>query len=201
MTEAAVKANRHSDIIVREVVLCGTRDIMFDRYAGDNDTKLEPWQKLYLEPGDSRVIGLPAANIMSALSAHNTNSFPKRLRDKRKFKDICNACLSFVEIDPQFIPFLRDGKPIVFGKFAKDRDATSGVYVTYNVARLDKGIPNPKVRPALPLPWSLAFKLTIYPNKEIQEQEIINLFEDGGRAVGLGTFRGLYGKFIVEKWA
>lgn len=201
MANGAVKINKHTDVIEREVILCGTRDIMFDRYAGDNDTRLEPWQKFYLEPGDSRVIGLPAANIMSALSAHNTNSFPKRLRDKRKFKDICNACLSFVEIDPQFIPILRDGKPIVFGKFDKDRDATSGAYVTHNVARLDKGIPNPKTRPVLPLPWAIMFKLTIYPNKEIQEQEILNLFEGGGRAVGLGTFRGMYGKFVVEKWA
>jgi hypothetical protein len=197
---AVVKVNRHTDSITREVVLCGTRDIMFDRYAGDNDTKLEPWQKLYLEPGESRVIGLPAVNIMSFLSAHNTNSAPKRLRDKRKYKDICNACLSFVEIDPQFIPFVRDAKPVVFGKLDGDVDKLSGCFVHYSVARLDKGIPNPKRRIVLPLPWTLAFKLTIHPNKEIQEQEILNLFEDGGRALGLGTFRGLYGKFIVESW-
>src|ERR1700737_4340519 len=60
---AAVKINRHADVIERDVILSGTTDIMFDRYAGDNDTQLEPWQKLYLEPGDSRVIGLPAVNI------------------------------------------------------------------------------------------------------------------------------------------
>ena len=114
-----VKLNRHTDIITRKVSICGTRDVMFDRYAGDNSTKLEPWQKLYLQPGDSRIIGLPAANIMSFLSAHNTNSAPKRLRDKRKYKDIANACLSFVEIEENFIPFLRDEKPIKFGKFEK----------------------------------------------------------------------------------
>jgi hypothetical protein len=90
---------------------------MFDRYAGDNQTKLEPSQKLYLSPGGSPVIGLPATNIMSLLSAHNTNSAPKRLRDKRKYKDIANACLSYVTIGPSFIPFLRNGKPIEFGSF------------------------------------------------------------------------------------
>jgi len=42
--------------------------------------------------------------------------------------------------------------------------------------------------------------LSIFPNREIQEQEILNLFDEGGRALGLGTFRGLYGKFIVENW-
>lgn len=187
---SAVKINKPTDVITREVTLCGTKPIMFDRYAGDNSTRLDPWQKLYLEPGDSRVIGIPAANIMSFLSAHNTNSAPKRLRDKRKYKDIANACLSFVEIGEDFIPLLRDGKPIVFGMLDKDIDPVSGVWIHRSVARLDKGIPNPKERPVVPLPWSIKFTLRLFPNREIQEQEIINLFD----------FRGLFGKFIVESW-
>lgn len=195
-----VKINKPTDIIERRVVLCGTKPIMFDRYAGDNTTKLESWQKLYLEPGDSRVIGIPAANIMSFLSAHNTNSAPKRLRDKRRYKDIANACLSFVEIGEDFIPLLRDGKPIVFGRLQNDIDPLSGIWIHRSVARLDKGIPNPKERPVVPLPWSVSFTLRLFPNREIQEQEIINLFDEGGRALGLGTFRGLFGKFYVESW-
>lgn len=197
---AAVKINSKTDIITRSIRLCGIKPIMFDRYAGDNNTKLEPWQKFYMEPGDSRVIGIPAANIMSFLSAHNTNSAPKRLRDKRKYKDIANACLSFVEIVEDFIPLMRDGKPIIFGKFDGDRDPISGAYIHRSVARLDKGIPNPKERPVIPCPWYIDFQMRLYPNREIQEQEIINLFDEGGRALGLGTFRGLFGKFIVEKW-
>ena len=174
---------------------------MFDRYAGNNQTKLEPWQKLYLESGNSKVICLPALNFMSFLSAHNTNSASKRLRDSRTFKKIANACLSFVTISPQMIPFLRDGKPIAFGQLNKEEvDPMSGVYVHRAVARLDKGIPNPKVRPVLPLPWSLAFTMTIAANREIQEVEIQNLIEEGGRALGLGTFRGVFGKFVVESW-
>ena len=198
--EMDVLINKKTEIIERKVKLCGIKPMMFDRYAGDNSTKLEPWQKLYMMPGDSRVIGLPAANIMSFLTAHNTNSAPKRLRDKRKYKDIANACLSFVEIEEDFIVLRKDGEPITFGQFVNDVDAQSGIWVHYSVARLDKGIPNPKSRPVLPLPWSLEFTLRIHPNKEIKEQEIINLFDEGGRALGLGTFRGLYGKFIVEKW-
>lgn len=195
-----VEINKPTDIINRKVVLCGINDIMFDRYAGDNTTKLEVWQKLYFQPGNSKVIGLPALNIMSFLSAHNTNSAPKRLRDKRKFKDIANACLSFVTISPTFIPLLRNNGAIVFGKLDNDIDPTSGIYVHYAVARLDKGIPNPKVRPVLPTPWELHFDLQLIPNREIQEQEILNLFEEGGRALGLGTFRGVFGKFTVNKW-
>src|SRR5690606_2853513 len=99
-SKMAVMINKPTDMIKRRVRLTGKTEIMFDRYAGDNSTKLEPAQKLYLDPTDSQTIGIPAANIMSSLTAHNTNSFPKRLRDKRKYKDICNACLSYVSIGP-----------------------------------------------------------------------------------------------------
>lgn len=196
----SIQINRPTDIVKRRVRLCGKTEIMFDRYAGDNDTKLEPSQKLYLSPGGSNHIGLPAINIMSLLTAHNTNSAPKRLRDKRKYKDIANACLSYVTVGPSFIPFLRDGKPIAFGRFKDDRDPVSGAYVHYAVARLDKGIPNPKARPVLPLPWSLEFDFELFPNKEIKEQEIVNLIEEAGLAIGLGTFRGVFGKYYVDSW-
>ena len=196
----SVKITKPKDIIERKVKLCGLTDIMFDRYAGDNKTKLEPWQKLYFKPGDTSLIGLPALNILSFLTAHNTNSAPKRLRDKRQYKDICNAILSFVSINPSFIPLLRDEKPIKFGKFVDDVDKESGIYIHRAVARLDKGIPNPKERPVLPTPWELRFDLVIFPNKEIKEQEIMNLVEEGGRALGLGTFRGVFGKFYIDQW-
>ena len=193
-------SNLKREAVVRQVVLKGTRDLMFDRYAGDNNTKLEPHQKLYFHPAHGKKIGIPSLNLMSFLSAHNTNSAPKRLRDARKYKTIANACLSFIDIDPQWIPLLRDGKPIEFGEFDGDLDEKSGVYIHRSVARLEKGIPNPKVRPVVPLPWSLEFTMTISANKEITEQEIVNLLDEGGRAIGLGTFRGVFGKFIVEKF-
>lgn len=197
----SVKINKPTDIVKRRVRLCGTTDIMFDRYAGDNNTKLEPKQKLYLNPLDSKTIGIPAINIMSLLSAHNTNSAPKRLRDKRKYKDIANACLSYVQIGPMFLPLLREDKAIEFGEFDQhERDALSGCYVHRAVARLDKGVPNPKERPVIPLPWAIEFDFQLFPNKEIKEQEILNLIEEAGRAIGLGTFRGVFGKFFIESW-
>ena len=189
--------------VTRRVTLQGVREIMFDRYAGDNKTKLNWEQKIYLVPGTD-ILAIPAININSFLSAHNTNSAPKRLRDKRQYKDICNACLSFVSISApdggQYIPLIRDGKPIRVGVPKDDMDMKSGLYLHRAVARLDKGIPNPKERPVLPLPWSLDLVLTILPNKEIKEQEIKNLIEEGGLAIGLGTFRGVYGKFTIESW-
>ena len=193
-----------TDTITRKVRLCGIKDVMFDRYPGDNSTKLEPHQKLYLAPTTSDelpVIGVPAVNIISFLSAHNTNSAPKRLRDSRQFKKIANACLSFVDIHETFIPLLgEDNQPIRFGGFDPDKDPVSGAYIHRSVARLDKGVPNPKVRPVVPLPWALEFTLSILPNREIKEQEVLNLIDEGGRALGLGTFRGVFGKFFVEAW-
>ena len=120
---------------------------MFDRFPGDLTTELEWHQKIYLEENTNRLI-LPSINIVSFLSSHNTNSAPKRLRDKRKYKDICNACLSFVEIESldgtQNIPFTRNGTPILVGNFTSDKDSKSKIYKHFSVARLEKGIPNPQ---------------------------------------------------------
>ena len=184
---------------MRTVHIRGLTDIMFDRYPGDNDTKLEPWQKLYLG-GEGRQIMLPSANIMSFLSAQNTDSAPKRLLDPRKYKAFALACGSFVTIEPRMVPFLRDGSPITFGKLVGDVDVESGVYVHRAVARLEKGIPNPKVRPVLPLPWELRFQLTLFPNRQIQEQQLMNVFQEGLICLGLGTWRGQYGKAEVTLW-
>lgn len=194
------------ELIHRTVHIRGLTDIMFDRYPGDNDTKLEPWQKLYLAGEEGRTICLPSENIMSFLSAQNTDSAPKRLLDSRKYKQFAQACGSFVSIGPRMIPLLRNGKPIEFGRLdsktesGEPCDNLSGVYIDFRVARLEKGIPNPKHRPTLPLPWELHFKLTLLPNKQIQEQQLINIFTEGLICMGLGTFRGRFGKAEVILW-
>lgn len=191
------------NIITRKVTLSGLTPIMFDRYAGDNKTKLGWSEKIYLKPGTS-IVCLPTTNLSSFMSAHNTNSAPKRLRDKRAYKDICNACLSFIQFSAVDgggdIAFQREGQDIEVGVFGDAVDTKSGIWLHRSVARLEKGIPNPKERPVLPLPWNLTFNLTIFPNKEIKEAEIKNLMEDGGIAIGLGTFRGVFGKFEVAEW-
>ncbi|MDR1252935.1 MAG: hypothetical protein LBK62_12365 [Treponema sp.] len=192
------------ETVTRRVTLTGMSDIMFDRFSGDFKTQLTWDQKIYLIP-ETDVLCLPVINIVSALSSHNTNSFPKRLRDARQFKKIANACLSFTQVtgdkkSPEYIPFTRNGEAITVGKFGEAKEEKSGIYLTRHVARLDKGIPNPKERPVLPLPWELSFQFSIFPNNEIKEQEIINLFTEGGYAIGLGTFRGVYGKFEVSRW-
>ena len=189
------------ELVKRRVTLEGLAPIMFDRYPGDNDTKLEPWQRLYLKDIKDPVVGLPSLNIMSFMSAQNTKSAPKRLLDPRKYRKVADAFLSFVMVTPDFIPFTRDGKEIkLASKLENGPDPVSGIYVHRAVARLEDGIPNPKARPTLPLPWSLSFMLTMFPNKEIQETQVANIMKDGGIALGLGTWRGVFGKFAITGW-
>ena len=195
------------DMIVRRVTLRGICPIMFDRYPGDNDTQLTPSQKLYYV-GGSNTLAIPSINVMSFLSAKNTDSAPKRLLDSRKYKKFTEACASFVMIAAdseeysEDLVLTRGGVPLVFGGFNDDEiDEATGVFIKRDVARLEKGIPNPKVRPVLPLDWEVSFRLSLFPNDQIQEQQLKNVFERGGVAVGLGTWRGRFGKFTIAEWA
>lgn len=179
--------------VTRKVLLRGIRPIMFDRYAGDNKTELAPEEKMYFAK-DGETLVLPAANISSFLTAENTDSAPKRFLDSRQYKKTAKAILSYTAINPFEIPLTRNGKPIKFKEFNSD------IYIHYSVARLAKGIPNPKQRPVVSTPWELAFEITIYPNNEFKEQLLVDMFKRGGIAIGLGTYRGVFGKFVVEKW-
>ena len=188
------------DVITRQVCLRGTTPIMFDRYAGDNKTELTVEQKLYFAP-DGKTLVIPSVNLMSFLCAQNTPSAAKRFYDSREYKAIAQGVLSYTSIGPPDIPLTRNGKPIQFNGFVGDEDKAAGVYVHRSVARLDKGIPNPKVRPVVKLPWELKFEISLFPNADsITEEVIQRLFDRGGIAIGLGTFRGVFGKFVVEAW-
>jgi hypothetical protein len=101
--------------------------------------------------------------------------------------------MSFVDITPLEPHFIRDGKDI-----PKDE-----VEIVYDKAIVKKGslaIPSEKQRPILHLPWSLAFQVELFQNQDLNEATLRRLFEEGGIMIGLGTYRGVYGKFIVEKW-
>jgi hypothetical protein len=181
------------DKIVRKVGLSGIRAIMFDRYAGSNNEELEPKNKMYLGQ-DGKSLVMPASNLQSFLSSQTNESAPQRILGK-KWKTVAKAALSFVDINPLDIPFMRNGQPI-------DKDDSS-IYIDFRVARMKKGplvIPNPKHRPVLPLPWELQFELTLWKNADLTESVLKRLFEEGGVCLGLGTFRGLFGKFEITKW-
>lgn len=190
-------------VLKRRVTLTGRTPLMFDRYLRvKGGESRPPAQLLYYSPTHQGQLVFPALNLHSFLSAENTESAPKRLLDPRKYRKVARAALAHVEIMPDLIPILRDGKPLVFKGFGPEGepDPATGIYVRYDVARLPKGVPNEKARPVLPLPWELRFEVTLYPNPDLKEPLLVQLFQEGGRAVGLGTYRGIFGKFALTQW-
>lgn len=186
------------DITEKQVTLTGFMPLMFDRYAGDNKTQLPPEAKMYFMP-DGKTVSIPAINLLSFLSAQNTTSVAKLIGGKQT-KDLASAFLSYVQFSPQIIPVCRDGVPIVFNGFKNDVDEVAHIYVDRRVARLAKGIPNPKARPVVELPWELSFTIRFFKNKTFDEALLRLALEQGGEALGIGTYRGLYGKFAVTRW-
>lgn len=173
-----------------EAGLTGTRPIMFDRFESMK-TELTPLDKVYAEDG---FLYLPSKNIMSFLGASNTESAPKRIMGK-KWKTIAKAALSFVNIIDDKIFFIGDN-----GKIKKD---SNQIYIDSDKAIVMKGslaIPSPKERPVLKLPWGLNFKIELFDNVDLNEAILRRLFDEGGITIGLGTFRGVYGKFELTKW-
>lgn len=189
-----MKKNAIPGVLIRQVKLVGFTPIMFDRYAGDNKTQLMPEQKMYFAE-DGRTLILPSENIKSFLCAINTDSAVKRFYDSREYKPIAAALLAFVMVSPEEIALTRDGKPVAFTAFGEN-----GITLDKRVSRLAKGIPNPKERPLVLLPWELSFELSIFENDVFSELEVKNLFVKGGLAIGLGTYRGRFGKFTVGLW-
>jgi len=182
---------REMKSITREITLSGLTPILFDRYSGNNKEQLSTMDKVYL---DGEYMVLPSTNVLSFLSAQNTESAPQRVIG-RGYKEVCKAALSFVTIEPFSIPFIRNGKPL------KVKDANLKTHMA--IAKIMKGklaVPNPKERPMLETPWELKFRLTLLETPELNEVLLKKLFEYGGIAIGLGTFRGVFGKFKVSEW-
>ena len=176
--------------IKKHVSLKGITPIMFDRYAGNNEEQLPPMQKAYYS--EKKTLVFPSLNIISFLSSQNTESAPQRVSGK-KWKTVAKAALSFVQIDPFEVPILRNGKSV------NEQDLT----IVRHVARMKKGnlsVPNPKERPVLGLPWNIDFNITLLEINELSEIILKKLLDVGGLAIGLGTFRGVFGKFVVDKW-
>ena len=178
--------------VKRKVVLSGLTPIIFDRYSGNNKEQLSPMEKCYTDEKGNLV--LPSVNLLSFLSAQNTESATQRVVG-RGYKEVCKAALSYVTITPYQIPFLRKGLPV-------ERN-DKNIKMHYAVAKIMKGklaIPNPKERPMLEPEWKLEFDLELQETPELNEVLLKRIFEIGGNAVGIGTFRGVFGKFFVERW-
>lgn len=172
------------------VTLTGLRPLMFDRYAGDNNTQLDPEDKLYRSTDGTLVV--PALNLFSLLSAENTKSVCRQFFGK-KGKTHALGIKAFCNIQPDEIPILDDDGPIKFTGF------NDQVYMNYAVARVKGGVPNPKARPCLALPWRLEFQVQHMDNSECTLPTLRSALELGG-TLGIGTFRPFFGRYKLSGW-
>lgn len=184
-----------SDVRNIAVRLVGLRPIMFDRYAGDNKTKLPTEERMYLD--DKQRLVVPALNIFSLLCAENTKSVarhgPKNEASARR--QVAQGIASYVSISPDDIPLLDEKrKPITWeGKW------TDKIFVHETVARVKGGIPNPKVRPTVSLPWALEFKMEYVQNDDCLLTALREAIRTGGK-LGLGTFRPFFGRYELASF-
>lgn len=172
--------------------LTGIRPILFDRYGGDNKTKLDVMDKGYRN--DAGEYGIPVLNVFSMLSAQNTPSVAKRFYGKQS-REVALGVQSFVNIeaigdDPLFAV-------IKAGDGTTYKAGDPRIKVVNHVARLDKGVPNPKERPMLPTGWSVVFRFELQENVMLNEATLRRMIEQGG-ILGLGTFRPIFGRYSVK---
>lgn len=178
------------DKMIIHVQLEGLRPLMFDRYAGDNSTQLPVAEKMYLTPAMGLVV--PALNILSLLAAENTKSVCRQFFGKNG-KTIALGISSFTSISPFEIPICDDDGPIRFTGFGGQINTHKAV------ARVKGGIPNPKERPVLSLPWHLDFDVEYITNKYCTLENLRQAYDTGG-VLGLGTFRPVFGRYQLSKW-
>lgn len=171
--------------------LDGIRPIMFDRYAGDNSTQLPVAERMYLD--DRKRLVVPSLNLYSLLCAENTKSVCRQFFGKQG-KTIALGIASYTMIPEMNLALLgAEDNPIEFTGFGGQ------VVVHTAVARVKGGIPNPKQRPMVNLPWSLEFDIHYRENKYCTVNNLRQAFEMGG-TLGLGTFRPFFGAYTLTKW-
>jgi len=183
-----------------KVTCVGIRPVMFDRYVAQDELDRAAEEKLYLD--DERRVCFPALNIFSFLGADQGSKSCAAVFMGRERASYVRGVAASIQIDPDLVPFTREGKPIVFDKFdASERDTAAGLHIEHHVARVKKGaqlIPMEKTRPVLELPWALAFTVTIYDLGTPVKPDIIRRwFHRGGIEIGFGTFRPVYGRFVT----
>jgi hypothetical protein len=172
------------------VQLSGVRPLMFDRYAGDNNTQLAARDKMYLD--QDGCLTIPAINVYSLLHNENGMSVTKQFFGKQR-KNVGLGIMSYTSIDQMEIPLLDDNGPIFFD------DWNDQIYVMKHVARLAKGVPNPKERPVLATPWRVEFEMEYQENKLCTLNNLQQIFQYGG-SMGLGTFRPQFGRYELTRF-
>ena len=172
------------------VLISGLRPMMFDRYAGDNNTQLPSSEKMYLD--SQRRLIIPSLNLYSLLAAENTKSVCRQFFGKQG-RTIALGISAYTDITPYEILIEDNNGPIIFSGFSEQ------IQIHKSVARLAKGIPNPKERPILALPWHMSFTVVYQENRQCTLENLRQAFQMGG-TLGIGTFRPYFGRYQLVKW-
>ncbi len=175
--------------------LAGTAPIMFDRYPGDNKTKLPDRDKANL---DGDVIVIPALSLYSMLAAENTKSVSKQFG--KASKSVAGDIMAGFRITGFELPLLANNKPVMMPAVLTE-DRKQQVYLRSDVARVKGGIPNPKVRPVVNAPWAIKFDFSYLEGDNCSIATLRDAFERAGRFIGLGTFRPMFGQVQVTQWS
>jgi hypothetical protein len=176
--------------------LDGLVPFQFDHFYGQEKDTRPPEQKLYLN--DNNEVVLPSENIYAFLFSEKGGGCARSF-EGRKGKEFIRVGMSHITIEPLLIPFLRNGKPIVFEnftdgifkitEFAPTTKMAGGSYIKQDVRR----------RPILTTPWQLRFKIVLIANTLIEEDRLYNWFVRGGIEIGLGNYRPRFGRFTVKE--
>jgi hypothetical protein len=132
-------------------------------------------------------------NIYSLLCATNTDSVCKKFFGGKAGIAVGLGIKSYTTITPYDIPILDDSGPVKFTGF------NDQIYLHRIVARLKNGIPNPKERPTLTLPWKINFELEYVENKQCTLENLRQAITMGG-IIGLGTFRPFFGRYKMTNF-
>jgi len=184
------------DVQKIKVKITGLSSIMFDKFIDHSKEQRPPEQKLYL--AQDNMLVLPSENIDAFLWGEDPQGCAKSFEGK-KGKTYLRIGLGHVFIDPLFIPFCDKKGPIKFEGFdGKKFWCHEGSGRTKQGSRSIKQ--ELKQRPALSLPWTLEFIITVVKNNLIDETKLYNWFMAGGLQIALGTYRPKYGRFAVDNW-
>lgn len=189
---------KHNGMQKMTVKISGISGLLFDRFVDMSADRRPPEEKLYLN-GNKELV-LPSENIYAFLFGENPRGCAMRFEAK-KGKDYRQVGMAALVVSPEFIPFTRNGKPIVFSRFVDGRDEKAGLHVLHHKANVKKGmlvIPSPKERPMLATPWDLQFDIDILENHLVTPEKIKNWFMRGGIEIALGTYRPRFGRFQVS---
>lgn len=100
-----------------------------------------------------------------------------------------------VAVSPVEIVFTDEDGDIQFDGEWSDR-----LYIDERMARPSDTARVIARRPVLELPWNLQFELAFNETEFISEDLLKDWFDRGGLSVGLGAYRPMFGRFVLESW-